>query len=79
MVNVGGGVGAIIYGFIPFGSWCKISAGTIPSLLLQLQYSYILVYFFSLYYIFYILFLYMFFMFILMKLITCYEFNKVKA
>ena len=30
MVNVEGGVGAIIYGFIPFGSWGKVSAGTMP-------------------------------------------------
>lgn len=62
MVNVGGGVGAIIYGFIPFGSWCKISAGTIPSLLLQLQYSYILVYFFfSILHILYFIFVHVFY------------------
>ena len=42
-VKVGGG-GSVIYG-IPFGSWGKISTGTLPCLLLQLQYSFILFYF----------------------------------
>ena len=60
MVNGGGGRGvvgfhlmlgqwgSIIYGFIPFGSWGKISAGTMSCLLLQLQYSYMLIYLFFL-------------------------------
>ena len=43
-VKVGGGGGSVIYG-IPFGSWGKISTGTLPCLLLQLQYSFILFYF----------------------------------
>ena len=47
-VGVGGGGewggGSVIYG-IPFGSWGKISTGTLPCLLLQLQYSFILFYF----------------------------------
>ena len=60
--------GSIIYGFIPFGSWGKISAGTMSCLLLQLQYSYMLIYlFFSLTEVFYILFMYIFFMFILVS------------
>ena len=40
----GGGGGSVIYG-IPFGSWGKISTGTLPCLLLQLQYSFIVFYF----------------------------------
>ena len=43
-VKVGGWGGSVIYG-IPFGSWGKISTGTLPCLLLQLQYSFILFYF----------------------------------
>ena len=41
--SVGVGV-SVIYG-IPFGSWGKISTGTLSCLLLQLQYSFILFYY----------------------------------
>ena len=44
-VKVGGGGGLLFMVFIPFGSWGKISTGTLPCLLLQLQYSFILFYF----------------------------------
>ena len=43
-VKVWGEGGSVIYG-IPFGSWGKMSTGTLPCLLLQLQYSFILFYF----------------------------------
>ena len=42
-VKVGGGLLFMV--FIPFGSWGKISTGTLPCLLLQLRYSFILFYF----------------------------------
>lgn len=67
--NVGAGaVGFHYLWFYSFGSWGKISAGTMSCLLLQLQYSYMLIYlFFSLTEVFYILFMYIFFMFILVS------------
>ena len=63
MVNVGGGRSGV-----PF----NVGAGGVPL-------SLVLFHLFSLTKVFYILFMYIFFMFILVELITCNEFHKVKV
>lgn len=63
MVNVGGGSSGV-----PF----NVGAVGVPL-------SMVLFHLFSLTKVFYILFMYIFFMFILVELITCNEFHKVKV
>ena len=64
-IRRGGGGGFVMYGFIPFGFWGKISTGTLSCLLLRLQYLFI--------------FLSNVFLFFMYILIACNEFKAITA
>ena len=93
MVNVGGGGGGVVGFHLMLGQWGfhylwfysiwflgqDISWDNVLSPSPVAIFIYVNLPFFSLTKVFYILFMYIFFMFILVELITCNEFHKVKV